>query len=79
MDLLAAIRRAKSEARVGPRSPVERVTVSGPRWSRLTRSAWSKTTSAPPKMWRELVLSVAGDGEPASVEVKLAGSQTVSA
>ena len=53
VDLLAAIRRAKSEARVGPRSPVERVTVSGPR-SRFPRSAWSKMTSAPPKMWANL-------------------------
>jgi valyl-tRNA synthetase len=73
VDLLAAIRRAKSEARVGPRSPVERVTVSGPaeqvRALRLVEDDLRAAQNV-----ADLVLRVAGEGEAASVEVKLASS-----
>jgi valyl-tRNA synthetase len=75
VDLLAAIRRAKSEARVGPRSPVERVTVSGPA-EQVSALRLVEDDLRAAQNVGELVLSVAGDGEPASVEVKLAGSQT---
>ena len=73
VDLLAAIRRAKSEARVGPRSPVERVTVSGPP-ERLNALRLVEDDIRAAQNVGQLVLIVAAEGEPAAVEVKLAGS-----
>ncbi len=73
VELLAAIRRAKSEARVGPRSPVERVTVLGPAEQVFALRLVEDDLRAAQNV-AELVLTVAGDGETASVEVKLAGS-----
>jgi valyl-tRNA synthetase len=73
VELLAAIRRAKSEARVGPRSPVERVTVSGPP-EQLNALRLVEDDLRAAQNVAALVLIVAGDGEAASVEVKLAGS-----
>jgi valyl-tRNA synthetase len=73
VDLLAAIRRAKSEAKVGPRSPVERVTVSGPPEQVNALRLVEEDLRAAQNV-AELVLKVAGDGEAASVEVKLASS-----
>jgi len=73
VDLLAAIRRAKSEARVGPRSPVERVTVSGPP-EQLNALRLVEDDLRAAQNVAELVLIIAGDGAAASVDVKLAGS-----
>jgi valyl-tRNA synthetase len=73
VELLAAIRRAKSEARVGPRSPVERVSVCGPAEQVFALRLVEDDLRAAQNV-AELVLTVAGDGEAASVEVKLAGS-----
>jgi valyl-tRNA synthetase len=73
VDLLAAIRRAKSEARVGPRSPVERVTVSGPP-EQLNALRLVEDDLRAAQNVAELVLIVAGDGEAASVDVRLASS-----
>ena len=73
VDLLAAIRRAKSEAKVGPRSPVERVTVSGPP-EQLNDLRLVEDDLRAAQNVADFVLRVAGDGEAASVEVKLASS-----
>jgi valyl-tRNA synthetase len=73
VDLLAAIRRAKSEARVGPRSPVERVTVSGPP-GQLSALRLVEDDLRAAQNVAELVLIIAGDGEPTSVDVRLASS-----
>lgn len=73
VDLLAAIRRAKSEARVGPRSPVERVTVSGPP-GQLSALRLVEDDLRAAQNVAELVLIMAGDGEPTSVDVRLASS-----
>jgi valyl-tRNA synthetase len=73
VDLLAVIRRAKSEARVGPRSPVERVTVSGPP-EQLKALRLVEDDLRGAQNVAELVLVVAGEGGPSSVDVKLAGS-----
>ena len=48
VGLLAAVRRVKSEAKVSPRTEVERVTFSGA-VRRFPRSGWSTRTSAPLK------------------------------
>jgi valyl-tRNA synthetase len=73
VDLLAAIRRTKSEAKVGPRSPVERVTVSGPP-EQINALLLVEDDLRAAQNVAELVLKVAGDGETASAEVKLGGS-----
>jgi len=73
VELLAAIRRAKSEAKVGPRSPVERVTVSGPP-AQVNALGLVEDDLRAAQNVAELVLKVAGDGEAASVEVILANS-----
>jgi valyl-tRNA synthetase len=69
VDLLAAIRRTKSEARVGPRSPVERVTVSGPP-EQLNALRLVEDDLRAAQNVAEIILRVTGDGR-ASVEVKL--------
>jgi valyl-tRNA synthetase len=73
VEVLAAIRRAKSEAKVGPRSPVDRVTVSGPP-EQVNALRLVEDDLRAAQNVAELVLKVAGDGEAASVEAKLAGS-----
>ncbi len=73
VDLLAAIRRAKSEAKVGPRSPVERVTVSGPP-EQVNALRLVEDDLRAAQNVAELVLKVAGDGETASVDVRLTSS-----
>jgi valyl-tRNA synthetase len=73
VELLAAIRRAKSEARVGPRSPVERVTVSGPP-EQVNALRLVEDDLRAAQNVTEIVLRVAGDNETASVEVRLANS-----
>ena len=71
VDLLAAIRRTKSEAKVSPRAAVERVTFSGPgeEVSALRRVEADLRAA---QNVAELVLVSAGDGTSPSVEVKLA-------
>ncbi|HUC14222.1 MAG TPA: valine--tRNA ligase [Acidimicrobiales bacterium] len=73
VELLAAIRRAKSEARVGPRSPVERVTVSGPP-EQVNALRLVEDDLRAAQNVTEIVLRVASDNETASVEVRLAHS-----
>ncbi len=58
---------------MGPRSPVERVTVSGPP-EQINALRLVEDDLRAAQNVAELVLKVAGDGESASVEVKLAGS-----
>jgi valyl-tRNA synthetase len=73
VDLLAAVRRTKSDAKVGPRSPVERVTVSGPP-EQINALRLVEDDLRAAQNVAELVLKVAGDGETASVDVRLTSS-----
>lgn len=70
VELLAAIRRVKSEAKVGPRSPVERVTFSGPA-EQVNALGLVEDDLRAAQNVAELVLRVAGAGGASSVEVKL--------
>ncbi len=71
VDLLGSIRRVKSEAKVSPRAAVERVTFLGPGDDVAALRQVEADLRAAQNI-AELVLVSAGDGEPASVDVKLA-------
>ena len=70
VELLGAIRRAKSEAKASPRTPVERVTFSGPGKQVVALRQVEDDLRAAQNI-SELVLVGAGE-EPTSVEVRLA-------
>jgi valyl-tRNA synthetase len=73
VELLGAIRRAKSEAKVSPRTPVERVTFRGPN-EEVSALRQVEADLRAAQNIGELVLVTGGgeDAKPASVEVKLA-------
>jgi valyl-tRNA synthetase len=70
VELLAAIRRAKSEAKVSPRTPVERVTFRGP-IDEVSALRQVEADLRAAQNIAELVLVSGDDGKPASVDVKL--------
>jgi valyl-tRNA synthetase len=71
VGLLAAVRRAKSEAKVSPRTEVERVTFSGP-GEEVSALRLVEADLRAAQNIAQLVLVNAGAGEPATVDVKLA-------
>jgi valyl-tRNA synthetase len=70
VELLGAIRRAKSEAKASPRTPVERVTFHGPS-DEVSALRHVEADLRAAQNIAELVLLNAGDGTPTSVDVKL--------
>jgi valyl-tRNA synthetase len=71
VNLLGGIRRAKSEAKVSPRAPVERVTFYGPS-EEVSALRHVEADLRAAQSIAELVLLNADAGAPASIEVKLA-------
>ena len=71
VELLGAIRRAKSEAKASPRTPVERVTFSGPDPQVLALRQVEDDLRAAQNV-AELVLVGGAADKPILVEVKLA-------
>jgi valyl-tRNA synthetase len=71
VELLGAVRRTKSEAKVSPRTPVERVTFRGPsKEVSALRQVEADLRAA--QNIAQLVLVSGDDGQPAEVEVQLA-------
>jgi valyl-tRNA synthetase len=71
VELLGAVRRTKSEAKVSPRTPVARVTFRGPSNEVLALRQVEADLRAAQNI-AQLVLVSGDDGQPAAVEVELA-------
>ena len=70
VEFLAAVRRAKSEAKVSPRTPVERATFAGPSAEVAALRGVEADLRAAQNI-AELVLVSGEDGKPVSVDIKL--------
>jgi len=71
VEVLGAIRRVKSEAKVSPRTPVERVTFSG-LGTAVSAIRQVEADLRAAQNVAQFVVATAVDGEPSSVDVKLA-------
>ena len=71
VELLGAVRRTKSEAKVSPRTPVERVTFRGPS-NEVSALRQVEADLRAAQNIAQLVLVSGDDGQPAAVEVELA-------